>query len=252
MRRDRIRIKALQLFACAFLLAGCATQPHDDLPRYTWTDDQAALRELSRRAHSVQSVSAAALLTLTRPDGQSVRLDGAVVISLSGRSVRLRAWKLSQAVFDLTLTPQGLWVEIPKDAARRQQIAPASMSASQLAHALSIFGGQVFDGPGVRIIDSGGAQFQVRQLLDDGRTMTAQVDRATLLVNQYRLADAAGVVHFTLSLRDYRTFGGILWPTRLSARSDTGTIDAELRDVELNGDLPPTAFVPPRGAEKAS
>lgn len=251
MSHGQFRIQLLQLLTCVSLLVGCAPQHHDDLPQYKWTNDQAALTELSRRAHAVRSVSAAALLTLTRPDGQSVRLDGAVVLSLADHSVRLRAWKLGQVVFDLTLTPGGLWVEIPKDPAKRQQIEPASMSASQLARALSIFGGQVFDGPGVRVVDPGGPQFDVQEPLEDGRTMTARVDLATLTVKQYRLTDAQAVVHFTLTPRVYRQFNGILWPTRLKARSDTGTIDVELRDLELNGQLPPGAFTPPRGAEKA-
>ncbi|HSU66469.1 MAG TPA: hypothetical protein VLJ39_06340 [Tepidisphaeraceae bacterium] len=195
-------------------------------------------------------MSSACLLTLTRPDGNSVRLDGAVVLSLDDRSVRIRTWKFNQPVFDLTLTPQGLWVEVPRESRRRGEVLPASVSAGQLARALSVFGGDFFDDPNARVIDRGGKNLEVRKPMDAGQTMTAVVDRATLTVRQYRLADASGVVHFTLALKDYQQINGAFWPTRLIARSDTGTIDAELRDVEINGELPPAAFVPPRGAEK--
>jgi outer membrane lipoprotein-sorting protein len=239
------------LIVC-LLACGCSPRPEpENLPAYRWTSDATALHDLSERAHAVKTVSAAAMLTLSRPDGQSVRLDGAVAMSLPDKSVRIRAWKLSQAVFDLTLTPQGLWIEMPHDANRRQQVAPASLSASQLARALSIFGGEVFDGPDVQVIDRGGPQFQVRKPMEAGRTMTADVDRRALVVRQYRLADASGVVHFTLTPKQYQTINGLPWPTRLIARSDTGTIDVELRDIELNTALPPGAFHPPRGAEKA-
>ena len=72
----------------------------------------AALRILQDRGAGGEDGSqAASLLTLTRPDGQSVRLDAALVMSLPDHSVRLRAWKFNQAVFDLTLNPQGLWIE---------------------------------------------------------------------------------------------------------------------------------------------
>jgi hypothetical protein len=247
VKRAAILLSGILLLAC-----GCAPRPRpENLQAYHWIDDATALRDLSERAHAVKTVSAAALLTLTRPDGQSVRLDGAVAMSLPDKSVRLRAWKLSQAVFDLTLTPRGLWIEIPNDANGRQQVGPASVSASQLARALAIFGGEVFDGPDARLIDRGGPRFEVRKPLEDGRTMTADVDRDALVVREYRLADASGAVHFTLTPSQYQSLNGLLWPTRLIARSDTGAIDVELRDIELNAELPPGAFVPPHGAEKA-
>ena len=233
------------------IAGGCAPPPRaESLPPYHWADDATALHDLSQRAHAVKTVSAAALLTLTRPDGQSVRLDGAIAMALPERSVRLRAWKLGQAVFDLTLTPDGLWIEMPHDASRKQQVAPASFSASQLARALSIFGGEVFDGSDVQVVDRGRPQFEVRKPLEGGRTMTADVDRASLVVRQYRLTDRSGARQFTLTPRRYAMINGLLWPQRLVAQSETGTITVDLRDIELNGGLPPAAFVPPHGAER--
>jgi hypothetical protein len=239
----------LASIALAFL-SGCAHRPNLDLPTYSWRGESAALKVLQDRAKSVRSVSASALLTLTRPDGQSVRLDGAIVMSPPDRSVRLRAWKFGQAVFDLTLTPAGLWIEMPRDAKHRDQIAPASLSAAQLARAISLFGGDVFEGPGVSVEDRGGPTFRIRKPLEDGRTMIAEIDRPTLTPLRYRLTATAGVLRFMLSLSDYRMYSGIAWPTRMLATSESGRIEVELRDVELNGELPPEAFVPPHGAEK--
>ena len=109
----------------------------------------------------------------------------------------------------------------------------------------------MFEGTGIQVIDQGGPQFWIRKPLENGQQMTAEIDRSTLTVRQYQLADAAGVIRLRLIVQDYRMFNSIPWPTHLTARSDDGTIDVELRDVELNGDLAPGAFTPPRGAEKA-
>lgn len=209
------------------------------------------MRDLSQRAHAVRTVSAACLLTLTRPDGNSVRLDGAIALSLPQRSVRIRAWKFDQPVFDLTLSGGELWIEGPRDERRRQQVVPAGASAGQLARALSVFGGDVFDGPEVRVLDAGGPWFEVRKPIGAGQTLMARVERATLTVRAYRLADENDVTRFTLTPSAYQDFGGIRWPTRMLARSEFGTIDAELRDVEINAELPPVAFVHPARAEKA-
>jgi hypothetical protein len=102
------------------------------------------------------------------------------------------------------------------------------------------------------VIDHGGASFQVLKTLKSGQIMAAEIERSTLIVRHYRLMNPAGAAHFELALNHYRLFNGLPWPTHLFARSDTGTIDVELRDVELNTELPPGAFVPPRRAEKAS
>jgi hypothetical protein len=37
---------------------------------------------------------------------------------------------------------------------------------------------------------------------------------------------------------------------RLTAKSEGGTIAIDLKDPELNGDIPPNAFIPPKRAEK--
>ena len=50
----------------------------------------------------------------------------------------------------------------------------------------------MFDQPGVRVIDRNGPTFQVQKRLDDGQTLTAQVDRANATVRQYQMADVSG------------------------------------------------------------
>lgn len=205
---------------------------------------------MTNRASAVKTINSPCALTLTRANGESVRLDGALAMSLPDKSVRIRAWKFNTAVFDLTLTPAGLWVELPRDPDRRPQVLPASLSAAQLARALSLFGPDFFEGPKPTLSDSGGARFELAKAVEQNQTMVASVDRATLTVRQYRLLGPSTAVRFTLDLLQYQEFDGLAWPTRLVALNNGSRIDLELRDPQLNAALPPQAFVPPRRAEK--
>ena len=114
-------------------VTGCAARraPEAGLPKFGDLDDATALRVLDERARSVGTASAACDLALTRADGQSVRLDGAVAMAPPDR-LRLRAWKFGQAVFDLTMTPEGLWVVAGDVASRRQRVLPACLSAGRV------------------------------------------------------------------------------------------------------------------------
>ena len=230
-------------------VTGCGSKA--PLPTFPAMDAQTTLRTLSRRAAAVRTVSSECFLTLTRPDGQSVRLDGAMAMRVP-TDVRLQAFKFNQKVFDLTLTPQGLWTETPDDPQRKRQVLPASISAGHLARGLSLFSGDVFTGSDVQVLEPNESTLEVRKPVDGQQTMTAIVDRATLTVREYRLTDPRGRVRFTLSCADYRDLGGVVWPMRLVAVSESGRIEVELSDVTINGELPLTAFVPPRRALRVS
>jgi hypothetical protein len=188
------------------------------------------------------------VLTLVRSNGDSVRLDGAVVMRLPA-SVRMRAWKFSQAVFDLTLTPEGLWIESPPDPDRREKMLPASVNAAKMARAWAVVSGQFFCDSTVRIVDRGGPRFEVEGRIQ-GQRVICDVERATLTPRRYRVLDSTGVERFTLTMERYEVIQGIPWPVRLCAHSENGLIVIELRNVELNAELAPNAFVPPRRAEK--
>jgi outer membrane lipoprotein-sorting protein len=209
-----------------------------------------AVRIMAARARQIQTVSSECSLTLSRADGQSVRLDGAVALSIPDKAVRIRAWKFNQAVFDLTLNRSGLWLEIPRDNDRRAQVLPAGLSAAQLARALSLFGPDIFDNPQMQIRDDGTRALELVGPVENHRTLIVHIDRPTLTARQYLLTDANGRVKFTLELMQYMELQGIVWPMRMTAINDGSRIDVELRDVQINAALPAGAFVPPRGAEK--
>jgi outer membrane lipoprotein-sorting protein len=241
------RVPAI-LAALLLAAAGCARRPASPLPTYHGLDDAAALKVLADRAQSVKTLSAQCRVTLTRPDNQSVRLDGAVVMQPPDR-LRLRAWKFNQAVFDLTLTEEGLWVLTPQDPQRREKVLPASLSAAQFGREWAMLNGGFFLQPD--LATGGDAKtLTVRRRLDDGRAVLCRVDRATLTPRQFEMRDPEGKLRFRFALSDYRMTEGIPWPTLLAARSGDGKIDIRLKDVELNQDLAPNAFRPPRRAEK--
>jgi hypothetical protein len=244
-RRELWSVTAAVLLAAA----GCVHKPRTStLPTYPDLDDAEALKVLAGRATAVRTLSAQCRLTLTRPDGQSVRLDGALVMQPPAR-LRLRAWKFNQAVFDLTLTPDGLWVMAPGDADRREKVLPASISAAQFGREWAMLNGGFFLEPD--LVVAGDRQWlDVRRRLGDGRTILCRVERRTLTARRYEMRDASGKVWFRLALSGYEMVAGVPWPTALAARSGDGRIDVRMQDVELNQELPPNAFRPPRRAEK--
>jgi outer membrane lipoprotein-sorting protein len=240
-----------RLHLCAPLLLlvvlGCRNQP--SIPTYPRMPTTQATQIVRDRAHAIRSVSAEGLLTLTRPDGESVRLDAALAMSPPDK-LRLRAWKFGQAVFDLTLNPDGVWLITPDDSSRKAQLQSAGLTAAKLARTWSLLAGSYFDSPNLQTEDRG-ATLIVRRTDSDGTHLIAQVDTATLTVQRYTLAGPDGQQHFTLNLDHYIDHGArLVWPHHLLATSDSGTIEVSLRDVELNTDLPLNAFTPPRRAEK--
>jgi outer membrane lipoprotein-sorting protein len=267
------------LLLISLLMGGCASHPA--LPPVHWDTPRQAIEILQDRAHAVRTVSATGLLTLTRPNGESVRFDAAIV-SQPPRRLRLRAWKFGRAVFDLTLTPDGLWMLTPDDPSMKQKVKSAGISAAELARMWSQLSGEFFDRADLHI-----------SLQPNRLTLTAplekmqiicQVDSRTLVPLSYALTDAANVPRFTLKLSDYHlhppgpssaeragetdqtapssrpsppadpaaSSQKIPYPHRLTAVSDSGSIRLDLQDIDLNTALADRAFVPPRRAEKVA
>jgi outer membrane lipoprotein-sorting protein len=227
------------------VVAGCA---HEKLPVYPDTEPAAALRLLADRSRSVHAVSSEGSITLTRPDGQSVRLDAALAMRPPD-NVRIRAWKFGQAVFDLTLTPGGLWLITPDDSSRKERMKSAGISAGQFARAWSLFNGGFFETQGLWV-ENAGAQLRITRGAAGEMKIVCIVDRATLTPRRYTMTDPSGENRFELALDRYTQVGTTVWPQRMTAHSQEGDIVIELHDVEINGEIPPGAFTPPRRAEK--
>lgn len=230
-------------------IAGCRpAPPPENLRPYAWVDDATAIRVLAERSKAVRSMSAEVGLTLTRPDGQSVQFDGAMATRAPG-DLRLQTFKFGRTVFDLTLTNGGMFVKTMDDPGRREKIVPASRSAARFAREWSMFTGGLFEQSDLAISHDG-PRMTVRRPLSDGRTVVCSVDKATLTPRRYAMLDPDGVERFTLATSAYQMFGEIPCATRLLATSEQGTIDIEIRDMELNVEHAERAFIPPEGAER--
>jgi outer membrane lipoprotein-sorting protein len=243
MRLFKPLILALPLLA----VVGCAFHPAPPLPTYPDISQADAIRVLSDRAHAIRTISAEGLLTLTHPDGQSIRLDAAIAISPPDK-VRLRAWKFGQAVFDLTLNDTGVYLVSPPDSSQVDQIKSASISAARLARTWSLLFGSFFDDPHLAITTH--LSTLDLHLQHDDQNILCTIERATLTPRRYTLIDPDGQQRFSLTLNKYALINNLPWPLRLTAISDAGTLVINLHTVEINADLNPAAFIPPRRAEK--
>jgi hypothetical protein len=230
-------------------LTGCRPKPPPaPLPTYAWTDDASAIRTIAERANSIRTIQATCGLTLTRPDGQSVGLD-AILLSAPPDRLRLQASKFGQKLFDLTLNADGLFVRID-DPSRKDKVVPASLSAARFAREWAMFNGGLFDAPDLTTSDAGPQKLLVSRTLPDGRRVTCEIDKPTLTPRLYRVFDPAAKQRFSLTIPEYRLVGGVPYPQHMTAVSDEGTIDIEMREVELNVELAEGAFVPPGKAQK--
>ena len=226
-----------------FLLGGCQTEP---IPVYAPMLADQAMRILADRTHAVHDVSAQGYLRLVQSDGQEVNFEAAMAMEPPDR-VRLRAWKFSQAVFDLTLTAQGLWMVVPEQKERRDKLLATGPQTADLLRQWMRLTTGLFDEGKLSDVDG---KLEIRQSLKDGMTMVCQIDRRTLTARRYAICDAQGIERFTLKLSRYAEFGGVVWPRHIEAIGPAGSIELELRDVDINGGIAPAAFVPPARAEK--
>jgi hypothetical protein len=227
------------MIALSLLLAGCESE---HIPTYPPMSAQRAMQILVDRNRSIKNISAQGLITLQRPCGDTVRLDAAMAIQRPG-SARLRAWKFGQAVFDITLTPLGLWIVAPQDSSTFGE-----NTGNAVRQWLRLMTG-TFDDPSLSVDDSG-LRLILKQQSDDGATIICEVDRKTLTARRYVLRDCHGEERFTLTLSRYAEFNGIVWPRCIEAASPVGSIVIDLHDVEINGELPASAFHPPARAVK--
>ena len=247
MRRGR-NLFWIILFAAAgcHSLGGSAA-----LPTYSAMNGQTARAILAGRADALHSLTAQCEVTLDRGDGHAVRLDAALVME-PPNLIRMRAWKLGQAVFDLTLRPDGLWIEVPPEASKHGEVIPATLNAAQVSRQLTWITGGFFSAMDLKT--SGNLTFS--RILSDGTTAVCDVDPATVTARRFSLLDSTGAVRFTLDLAAYRNFDGIIWPTHLTATElahdgdKGGHIDILFEDVEFNTELAGQAFVPPPTAKR--
>ena len=263
---QRFHVRLWPVFCLAAALGGCGYPPPATYGPMTAIEARAVL---SQRAGRVQTVSAPdAEVVMTRPDGQSIRLD-TILVMRPPDWMHLHAEKFGQAVFDLTITPAGVWLmQPPPDAPSAAEKTPAPTSGPfdrpgvgrQLSAMWGLLTGGLFGAEASwadQAIDRGSG-FEYRHVQSDGMTIVCQVDKRTITPSMYRLYDADGAERFTLELDKYVSIDGIAWPMKIVARqldsgadpASAGTIEVDFGTVELNAALADGAFTPPRRARK--
>lgn len=235
------RVAMVALFV-AVILGGCAS----DLPVYPAMSDADAIAAIATRQSALKSISAECDLDLTDAQGQRVRLEGVLVADLPHR-MRLRAWKFGAAIFDLTLADGKGWVLLPEDGPGAHRLDVDQVPVRRVGEALALLGPEYFrtarpagGEPGV--LRAQGSAF--------GRNDVAcEIERLTLTPRRFIVESGEASPPSELLLDDYTRIGDLVWPCRLRLRSPSGEVLIRVRELELNGELPPGAFTPPTRAK---
>jgi len=224
------------------VLVGCAAR----IPIYPALSNTDSLNAISQRLDSVTTISATADLTLIDAQGQTVTLDGAFVAH-PPHQARLRAWKFGSPVLDLTILPEGVWAF----AASREGTSPSDLSklpAAGVSQSIQMLSGAYFAHAHVIEADSTPAILVVVGPVFGRDDVRCEIDRATLTPRQF-VINADGKV-MRLILDRYTLIGATVWAQRMEFKTPEGTIVIRLSDIELNGELTESAFVPPGRARQ--
>jgi hypothetical protein len=235
------------LLSVAFLLAttmltltGCAAK----LPRYEWAGHEQAMAELVERAERIETIAGSCRIDLRQRGSGGTSLDGALAAQNPGY-LRLRAWKFNHAAFDLTMRPDGVWLmtaeQLQTDGERAMTLRPAD-----IARAWSLLSGEFFRNAQPSstsahhhtVIGADAEQSRVR----------STIDRRTLVPLRFDYLDDKGESQASLILRDHRRVDEHIWPMRMTFESEHGRVTIQMRELEINREVAPAAFTPPRRA----
>lgn len=222
--------------AIAFLLllaVGCAKQQIPTFPAMPFEEAQPILAQ-----HIPNTMTVQGQLTLSEPK-QSITLDTVMVIRQPSE-MRLRAWKFGQAVFDLTVRPDGVYAYSGRkevDPKALKQIASSISSWIQLLAPLP---------PDAKPTDQTQREWIFERELGPARVVT-HVDRQTLVISRHEIFDGQ-TPRATIELSDYSVRNEIPWPGEILVREDKRLI--RLETSSLKTEVAPKAFEPPRRAER--
>ncbi len=262
VRRAHAQPTLAALTLAATLLTGCASAP---LPTYPPMNADASLETMRQRFAAVQSIAGRGELILDDPNHGEVRLETAFVMRPPNHA-RVRAWKLGHAVFDLTSSPDGVWLYTPDEQPPEPAPIAADPNAPPRAHLteslartsealpdwMAVLWGQVGSISETNTRDSSGSTADTlvfTRQLTGANTLRATVKRATLTTQRAEVVDPAGAVLFSLNLSEYRDLQGTLWPCTITATSPAGTLTITTDSISVNTALD-AAFAPPPRARK--
>ena len=223
---------------------GCASR----LPRYEWHDAQTAIRTMTRRDRAIRTFSAACRILL-ESEGGRVELTGALVAKPPNR-FRLRAWKFSQAVLDITLNEDGLFV-LDKSRSGERIESLRRVNHARFIDAIALLPGFEHDAAWRTGAGTDDDEFAImRPLPDQGSAIECAVDKNTLVRKRCVYRDDGGQVRQSLDFDGYALLGDTVWPTRVEGGGESGSFVLSFDRIDVNTELAPRAFDPPRRAVK--
>lgn len=223
------------------------------LPAYRWVDHDTAMRDIAARADRVETLTAQCRIILRDADGASTQLDGVIATRRPGK-LRVRGWKLSQPAFDLTITGDSVWVYDGRSEDEKASAVPADDGFVWLADAFEALGGIVVIRPtagAVPVDRPFRSEHRIRRKLrTGGGVLTCGIDRRTLTFTQCTVRDADGTEMASIAFDRYRVTDGVVYPGRIDARAGGRRVTVLLDEVDINPELPASAFTPPGRATR--
>jgi hypothetical protein len=232
--------RTVVVLAATLMLVGCRFV-YEPIEEVSFDSPEQAKQILIERRDAVRSVQAEADIRITSPgpDASVQNFDGALVMD-GPKQVRLRTWKLTQTLFDLTVNDDGTWIAVSDELTKRRPAAEQDLG--RLADRL----GLLMRGP----------DYAQATLVpgDDGQTLlarwpegTARIDRNTLTPTRFTFDDDRSGETVMIETQ-FAEYDGGVWYHRVSLSGGFGQLDMRFRNVQLNGELNPRAFRPPRRA----
>ena len=238
MRELALRSRLIALL----LLLGCT--PAEQIPTYPKLSTSQVLTIIADRWRNLESGTGRGELTL-ESNGRSLTMDVVYVWKKPGM-VRLRGWKFNQAVFDLTVLTDGVWIYSP-----RGGDFPSGVNSAQIARAVTyLIGGlgENIGDPTWRTVQTGN-MVRLTRTEADGTGLQTNVDSLTATVRSCVITDTHGKEQFRLRMSRYAAWGSTIWPQRLEASSSMGRILLETQSFQPNV-AAPGAFKPPSRAKE--
>lgn len=245
---NRSAYPVLAIASLVLVTVGCQSS----LPRYPAMSIEQSLSVMRERNKPITTLSASCRIILTDEQDRSVQLNGALVAARDGQ-LRLRAWKLTQPVFDLTLNAKGGWLWEPQ--ARLSGGAAASVQeraandAGGFAH-FTFFWSMVtgdFDAQwsGHKEEDD---LLSVRQVSAGEVAFHCAISTPTLTVTSCSVAAGGNEPEADIKLSGYRCDGSYVLPTQIEASAQGRQFTILFDDLDINEELSPLVFVPPSDA----
>lgn len=225
------------------LLGGCGPP----LPVYAPMSSVDSIRTISQRQSTLRRISAECTVLLVDKDGTRASLDGVLIAQWPDR-LRIRVWKLGQAVFDLTLIDGETWLLQPRHKRAGTGLDAKNLPTQQLRDAWGLLGDSYFKT--AVPIEEYGDLLLTRGNLFGVEGIKCEIDLTTLTPSRFTLPSESDKPAQQLLLSHYLSTDKHVWPGRIELNDQNGALIIRFRNVEINNSIPPTAFTPPRRAKR--